>query len=446
MKTKIVAKFGGTSLGDAVKMLKCAEIAHHYEANVVVVSATSKTTDQLLALSEVAVRGDGFHCQAEIERICGRHRNMSRQLEIEVGEAFDKLEGELVDLVRGVCLLKECSPRALAKISSFGERISSLLFTHCLNRVYGKKCVKLVDARMAIKTNSDYLKATVDFENTARRCRSIFVDSPPFVVQGFIGSDGEDKTTLLGRGGSDYTASIIAEAIGASVLQIWTDVGGIKSADPKICPNARDIHEITFKEASELATFGAKILHPATLIPARRSGIKTFVGNSFDPSSPGTWIVKEGKTPPPLVRAVTKRDDQCLLTVSTPKMLHAHGFLYHIFKVFNDHSISVDAVTTSEISVALTINKHDLTDALLKDLKTFTKTTIEKELSLISIIGNNIHTRATFAASVFHCLDDIEVRMICQGASGHNFCFLVKSHWATQAIERINEKILEGGT
>ena len=209
----------------------------------------------------------------------------------------------------------------------------------------------------------------------------------------------------------------------SETLQIWTDVAGIATTDPRIVKEARPIDEITFQEAAELATFGAKILHPTTLTPALRKNIKVFVGSSYEATAKGTWIKKECSDRP-LIRAMALRDKQCLLTLSTPKMLHAHGFLLEIFKVFNDHKVSIDSITTSEISVAVTLDDSTLLNkSLISDLKQLATLKIEQDLTMVSLIGNNINHTPNLAAKIFNALGDINVRMICLGASKHNFCF-----------------------
>ena len=448
MKQKIAAKFGGSSVKNAQRILESAKIVKAEKAFIVIVSAVEGTTDHLVELSQAAATGNKQKCDDLIEKISSKHYEIAKGLKAtsQVLRAIKDLLQELRDASRGAYLLQECSPRAQAKLQSFGERLSSQLFAWALNKQIKKDGqALLVDARKAVKTDSSYPKATVDFKATQKSAQSLcpFNLSTVYVTQGFIGADKDGHTTLLGRGGSDYSAAIFAEALGAEVLQIWTDVSGIKTTDPKICPLAKHIKEIGFQEASELAIFGAKILHPATLIPAQRKGIKTYVGNSFAPNKKGTWILKKKISSSPLVRAMAKRDDQCLITLSTPKMLYAHGFLYHIFKVFNNFSISVDSVTTSEVSVAITVDRDTISSELLKSLRKLARVNIEEKLTLISLIGNNINYIPGLAADIFHSLRDVNVRMICQGASKNNFCFLVSSDSGEQVLKKLHRKFIE---
>ena len=217
---------------------------------------------------------------------------------------------------------------------------------------------------------------------------------------------------------------------------------GIATTDPRLCPEAKSLKEISFQEASELATFGAKILHPATLIPAIRKNIPIFVGSSFDPDQKGTWVLKE-VSDRPLVRAIALRKKQILVTLSTPEMLHSHGFLYGIFKIFNHHKVSIDAITTSEISVSLTLDDSTLLNKkLIQDLSETADVQIEENLALVSLIGNNINHTAGLAKKIFEAISDVNVRMICLGASKHNFCFLVKESEGAQVVQKLHQQFI----
>ena len=217
---------------------------------------------------------------------------------------------------------------------------------------------------------------------------------------------------------------------------------GIATTDPRICKEAKFIDEISFKEASEMAIFGAKVLHPATVEPAMRKNIPVFVGSSFDPAKKGTWVKKE-VTDAPLMRALALRKNQTLVTLSTPEMLQTHGFLFKIFKVFNDHKVSIDAITTSEISVSVTIDGEIKSQSqLVKDLQQFAEVQIENGYSLVSLIGNNINHTAGLAKKIFSAIEDINVRMICLGASKHNFCFLVDAANGEKAIQKLHSEFI----
>ncbi len=259
------------------------------------------------------------------------------------------------------------------------------------------------------------------------------------VTQGFIGRTVAGATTTLGRGGSDYSAALLAEAVDANILEIWTDVPGIATTDPRLVPKAQVIAKISFDEASEMASFGAKVLHPATLLPAVRKNIPVFVGSSFEPEKGGSWVLEHIEEPP-LVRAFALKKNQSLLTLSNPEMLHSHGFLLKIFEIFNEFKISIDTITTSQISVALTLDDATLLHNrdLLNRLEQVAKVEIEEGLALVSLIGNHMNYTAGLAQKVFDAIADINVRMIGLGASRHHFCFLVQEEKAAEAIRQLH--------
>jgi aspartate kinase len=319
--------------------------------------------------------------------------------------------------------------------------------TQVLSQQGSKRTSELLDVRKVLRTDDQFSKARPLTEEIIRLCTEILpadaLEQKTFVTQGFIGMTEEGMTTTLGRGGSDYSAAIIAEGITADILEIWTDVAGIATTDPRLCPLAKPLSEISFKEASELATFGAKVLHPATLLPAIRKNIPVFVGSSFAAEARGTWVRKE-VADLPLIRAMALRKKQVLVTLSTPEMLHAHGFLFRLFSVFNDHKVSIDAITTSEISVTVTLDDSALLNKkLISDLGQFADVQVEDNLSLISLIGNNINHTPGLAKKIFDAIPDINVRMICLGASKHNFCFLVSEDKGAETIQRLHKTFIE---
>lgn len=453
MKEKIVvSKFGGTSMGDADCMKRSAEVAFSQKSKLVVVSATSGTTNDLIELAQTAEKSTWENAQLILTKIKGKHLKIARDLEMdpEIMDNLNLLFEELESMSRGIHLLKDCSLKALDSIQSIGERLSSHLFCEAMNFVLRKEKSKQkaiwLDARDVLITDNQFSKArplTAEIKVLCREHLSVVKHTDSiFVTQGFIGKTKDGMTTTLGRGGSDYSAAILAEGLGADILEIWTDVAGIATTDPRLCKDARAIAEISFKEASELATFGAKILHPATLLPAIRSDIPVFVGSSFNPELGGTWVKKDVDETP-LVRAMALRKKQILVTLSTPEMLYSHGFLYQIFKVFNDHKVSIDAITTSEISVSLTLDDSTLLNReLIIDLEAFAAVQVEDNLALISLIGNNINHTPGLAKKIFETIPDINVRMICLGASKHNFCFMIQDSSGPEVINRLHKTFI----
>lgn len=456
MAKLVVSKFGGTSMGDADCMLRSAEVSFRQGSSLVVVSATSGTTNDLIALGKTAEIQSWPEAEKILAKIQERHLKIAGDLHLpeDSVKLLKTLFEEMSSLAKGVHLLKDCSVKALDTLVSLGERMSSLLFTEAMSQVLKKhksdKSAQLLDVRTVLRTDDSFGKAkplTQDVAALAQKNLSFLREGKKVVcTQGYIGMTEEGNTTTLGRGGSDYSAAILAEGVSADTLEIWTDVAGIATTDPRLCPKAQPISEISFKEASELATFGAKILHPATLLPAIRKNIPVFVGSSFDAEARGTWVRKDVEDHP-LIRAMALRKKQMLVTLSTPEMLYAHGFLFQIFKIFNDHKVSIDAITTSEISVSVTLDDSTLLNKkLIADLSQIADVQVEENLALISLIGNNINHTAGLGEKIFKAISDINVRMICLGASKHNFCFLVSDEQGPEAIRRLHSCFIEAGS
>lgn len=447
----IVAKFGGTSMIDVAAMTRSAHIVLKRNINLVVLSAISGTTDQLSKICKLAVHGKEEDLILPLKEIEEKHFHISRS--IDAGESTVKhlksLMKELETLVKSISLLRECSLRTKDALLSIGERFSSLLFTDLIGKLSREKKISLIDARTIIRTDSDFSKATPDLSLIKKLCDQHLdgckKEREIVVTQGFIGMSKDGITTTIGRGGSDFSAALLAEGINADVLEIWTDVAGVATTDPRICEGARSLSKISFEEAQELATFGAKVLHPETLAPAIRSNFSVYVASSYHPERDGTWIVHiEDRKNSPLVRALAFKSNQTLVTLTNPKMLHSYGFLKNIFLIFHKHKVSVDLITTSKISMALTLDDSTLLNTILIDeLGMFAELDIERDLSLISLIGNHINYTPRLAEKIFTSVGDINVRMICLGASKHNFCFLVKQEEGIQAIKSLHKDFIE---
>ncbi len=450
----IISKFGGTSMGDATCMMRSAEVSFARKSNVVVVSATSGTTNDLLKLGELSEKGQINESESLIQKIQEKHIKIASDLQADQNTLYQlkTLLSEMDSIAKGIYLLRDCSPKAKDLLVSLGERMSSVLMTKAMQNIYDKKNshsnlkIKLLDVRQVLKTDENYGKAkplTFEIKTLCQQQLKDCIDQKViYITQGFIGQSLSGATTTLGRGGSDYSAAILAEGLNADVVEIWTDVAGVATTDPRLCSDALVLDEISFKEMSELATFGAKVLHPATLVPAMRQNIPVLVASSFEPEKPGTWVRREVKNSP-LIRALALRKKQTLITLSTPEMLQTHGFLFQLFKIFNDHKISIDAITTSEISVAVTIDSSEnLSESLIKDLSTVAEVQIEADLSLISLIGNNINHTPGLAKKIFESISDVNVRMICYGASRHNFCFLVAENKGPEVVQKLHRKFI----
>jgi aspartate kinase len=329
--------------------------------------------------------------------------------------------------------------------------MSTLLFVEILRE--RNVAAEWFDVRKVMRTNEHFGKAEPDsaaLSELALQQLQPRIQEALVVTQGFIGAEAKGRTTTLGRGGSDYTAALLGEALSVARVDIWTDVPGIYTTDPRVVPAAKRIDRITFEEAAEMATFGAKVLHPATLLPAVRRGIPVFVGSSKDPAAGGT-LVCNTTVNPPLFRALALRRKQTLVTLHSLSMLHSHGFLAEVFGILARHNVSVDLITTSEVSVALTLDTTGstssgaslLTTSLLTELSSLCRVEVEENLALIALIGNKLSQASGVGKEVFGVLDPFNIRMICYGASSYNLCFLVPGNDADQVITTLHRNLFE---
>ncbi len=440
----IVSKFGGTSVGTFQAMQKSAEIvSEDVDRSFIVISATSGTTNDLVALMSPEL--DSTAREAIIIRIKERHLSIIQKLgspekaEISFKEELTQLRQHLDQVAR--------DKRWKDRLVSFGELMSTKIFIEVLKE--SGVDAEWIDAREILKTDSTFGNATPDRGMLKKNLQKRIETGKVYLTQGFIGSDVFGNTTTLGRGGSDFSAALFAEAINADLLEIWTDVAGIYSTDPRVVKAARPIKEITFDEAAELSVFGGKVLHPATLKPAKRGKIDVRVSSTSEPEKPGTLIVHES-TEKPVVRALSLRKNQTLLTVRSLDMLHQYGFLAKLFQVLSDNKISVDLVSTSEVSVSLTLdtavnasNKVELTIEVLEELREFCEVEIEKDYCLIALIGNSLTKTAGISGKLFNKLKDYNIRMVCHGASENNICFLANESDGESIVKLLHKEFIE---
>jgi len=447
--TLIVAKFGGTSVADFAAMNRSADVVLS-DANVrlVVLSASAGITNLLVSLAE-GQEAEQRVCQLdEIRRIQYAIIDCLKQPEV-IREEIDRM-------IENIAMLSEAAALATStaltdELVSHGELMSTLLFVEILRE--RSVAAEWFDVRKVMRTNDRFGRAEPDMAELAELAVSQLqprVEEALIVTQGFIGSESKGRTTTLGRGGSDYTAALLGEALRAKRVDIWTDVPGIYTTDPRVVPTAKRIDEITFEEAAEMATFGAKVLHPATLLPAVRSDIPVFVGSSKDPAAGGTMVCNQSENPP-LFRALALRRKQTLLTLHSLNMLHARGFLAEVFNILARHNMSVDLITTSEVSVALTLDTTGstssgdslLSQALLTELSSLCRVEVEENLALVAIIGNKLSQACGVGKEVFGVLEPFNLRLICYGASSYNLCFLVPGNDAEQVVRTLHHNLFE---
>ncbi|EKK4082143.1 lysine-sensitive aspartokinase 3 [Cronobacter dublinensis] len=445
----VVAKFGGTSVADFDAMNRSADVVlDDGKVRLVVLSASAGITNLLVALAEGLEATERF---VKLDAI--------RKIQYDILERLQNptvIREEIDRLLENIATLSEAASLATStaltdELVSHGELMSTLLFVEILRERDVQ--AQWFDVRKVMRTSDRFGRAEPDVAALAELCAQQLAPRLAqglVITQGFIGSEAKGRTTTLGRGGSDYTAALLAEALQARRVDIWTDVPGIYTTDPRVVPAAKRIDEIAFEEAAEMATFGAKVLHPATLLPAVRSDIPVFVGSSKDPQAGGTLVCNK-TTHPPLFRALALRRKQTLLTLHSLNMLHSRGFLAEVFSILARHNISVDLITTSEVSVALTLDTTGststgdtlLTQALLTELSSLCRVEVEENLALVALIGNDLSKACGVGKEVFGVMEPFNIRMICYGASSHNLCFLVPGHEAEQVVQKLHHNLFE---
>jgi aspartate kinase len=444
----IVMKFGGTSVESAEAIRRVANIVKGQldRHPVVVVSAMGKTTNKLLQVADTAVQGYDSALSA-LGVLRDFHLEQAAALGIK--DSLNKtpfgIEAtfkELKELIKALVVMRELTPRLIDTILAYGERLSSIIVSGAFSNL--DIPALHYDARGLIKTDSRHTQAAPLLSESYRRLHEALVDTCERgtvpVMGGFIASTMENVTTTLGRGGSDYTASIVGAGIGAEEIQIWTDVDGMLTADPTILRGGHRVKICSFAEAAELAYFGAKVLHPATVLPAIEKNIPVRILNSRRPESSGTLIVQ---TPPPStspIRSIACKKNITLVNIVSTRMLMAHGFLRRIFEVFDRFETPVDMLATSEVSVSLTIDNTSSLDAIRTELSTFADVTIQDSQSIVCLVGENIGSSRSVAARAFSALNGIKTRMVSQGASQLNLSVVVDASDLTKAVELLHRE------
>ncbi|MGX5088915.1 lysine-sensitive aspartokinase 3 [Enterobacter sp. UPMP2052] len=449
MTSFVVAKFGGTSVADYDAMNRSADVVlADPNTRMVVLSASAGVTNLLVSLSE------GLEATERFVKL-----DALRKIQFDILERLQNpnvIREEVERLLENITTLAEAASLATStaltdELVSHGELMSTLLFVEIMRERNIQ--AQWFDVRKVLRTSDRFGRAEPDVEALAELTSQQLaprLEEGIVITQGFIGSEAKGRTTTLGRGGSDYTAALLGEALHATRVDIWTDVPGIYTTDPRVVSAAKRIDVIAFEEAAEMATFGAKVLHPATLLPAVRSDIPVFVGSSKDPQAGGTLVCKKTENPP-LFRALALRRRQTLVTLHSHNMLHSRGFLAEVFGILARHNISVDLITTSEVSIALTLDTTGststgdtlLTQSLLIELSELCRVEVEEDLALVAIIGNKLSRACGVGKEVFGVLDPFSIRMICYGASSYNLCFLVPADQAEQVVQKLHQNLFE---
>lgn len=444
----VVMKFGGTSVADAEAIRRLVSLVGRQDKGcIVVVSALARVTDGLLQIAGLAGSGAADEASGAVDSMKARHLEVAAvvsdarrrsALAHELTDEFSTLQS----VVSALGVLRDVTPRVLDAVAAVGELLSSRLVCAALQDA-GLPAV-WIDARRAIVTNGDHTRALPLMAETKERLRlelaGHLAGGHIPVLGGFVGATRDGATTTLGRGGSDYSAGIIGAALEADEIQIWTDVDGILTADPRVIPSARPVPRLSFDEASELAYFGAKVLHPSTVQPAIERNIPVRILNSRRPEAPGTLITVSSAPSDRQLMAIACKRDVTAIDITSTRMLMAYGFLARVFEVFARFQTAVDVVTTSEVSVSVTIDNRSEIDGILAALGEFADVSCQPDMALLCAVGQHLRTDPTLVARLVGTLEGIGLSMVSQAASRRNITFVLRQADLPAAMQRLHDR------
>ncbi len=455
-----VMKFGGTSVGTAKAMQQAISIVAREKDNavpLVVLSACSGITNKLVRIADAAGRSNLDEASALAAEVRRHHVDLVQELiksdvlKKEVSAKIELLAGRLEMLIKGVDIVGELTERSRDMFCSFGELLSTTVFAAAM-KDQGYQ-VEWIDVRTVMITDDDFgfarpLNDQCE-ENVKRIISPLLQEGTVVVTQGYIGATRDGRTTTLGRGGSDFSAALLGAWLNENAIQIWTDVDGVMTCDPRLVPEARSIRVMTFSEAAELAYLGAKVLHPDTIAPAVQKNIPVYVLNSVHPDAKGTIITNDpgrlsGMSYEGLVKSIAVKKGQCLINVRSNRMFGRHGFMLELFDIFARYSVSVEMISTSEVSVSLTVDEQSFSDELMQGLKNFGEVEIEHGVATISVVGDNLRMSKGVAGRIFSALKDVNLRMISQGASEINVGFVVEEPEVVTAVNNLHREFFSG--
>ena len=450
-----VLKFGGTSVGDAENISRVVRVVKKKlgEPVVLVFSAMGGTTDRLQEIGTLAAQGKFEDSLAVISSLRGLHFQIIGQMlkdgpgKAEVTAFCDRTFRTLEEMARSLSVLADFSPAVQDRLLGYGEILSSRILAEVL-RQEGVP-VEWVDARELIVSTPEHTAADPIFEETARRCREklqpLLEQGRVPVTQGFIASSAEGAMTTLGRGGSDYTASLIGAALGADEIEIWTDVDGVMTADPSLVPQARLIPVMSFNEAAELAFFGARVLHPKTLVPAVERGIPVRVLNTRRPDGQGTVILAEAPPNGQRVKSIAYKEGMTLVTLVSTEMFKAHGYLRRIFEIFDRFRVSADVVATSEVSVAIAVWDTSRLPLIAAELEKYGSVAVKPNQAVVCVVGERLKETPGIVCQIFEDLCDVKTSMVSLGGSEINLSFVVDEDELPKVITRLHRRFFERG-
>lgn len=449
----IVMKFGGTSVAnyDAITRMISIVKGNLNEKPVVVVSALSKVTDLLYKIADQAALRNREECAQLLGELRKRHLDLASELLKDAPDLEHQARGKvdgicdaLEAFVNAVCAVGELSPRSKAVIISNGEYLSSNIICFAMN-ASGIK-TNFIDARRMIITDDDYLRGEPDMEEISARVPGAVLGAYEYadavITQGFVSATKEGEPTVLGRGGSDYSASLIGMAIDAVRIEIWTDVDGVRTADPRRVQNTRCLDKISFEEAAEMAHFGAKVLHPLTIEPAVKKNIPIYVLNSMNPGGEGTAILQSSFIEDG-VKSVSCKENILVINIFSTKMINTSGFLKKVFEIFSEHKVSVDLISTSEANISVTVDASRDIKGVVEALAGFAEVYVDRDKSQVSVIGKNIINLKGLLEQTFAPLRDCKIYMISQGASYVNISFVVDRAVLNDVVQQIHRYLFE---
>lgn len=449
----IVMKFGGTSVEDAQAMQNVINIVRHQlqeqsrqalPAPMVVVSACAGITNKLIKLAELSANSQCDEALSLLDEISQHHLKIVASLLKDGAKAkqfVEKLTHDLAMLITAADIFGDASPRVVDTFAAHGELFSSFILAEAMNEQGIKTAWK--DARTFLITNDHFGKAeplwAISEAKLKEQVLGLLNDGIVVLSQGYIGATVSGKTTTLGRGGSDYSASIFGAMLNAEAIQIWTDVDGVLTADPRLVPEARRLKVMTFKEAAELAYSGAKVLHPSTIRPAVAKNIPVYVLNSKRPLGEGTLITNTVHSCEGMVKSIAHKKGQTIINLTTTRMLGTFGFLREVAQVFEKYETAIDMISTSEVSISLTIGDKKNLNKIVAELEQIAEVEIEEDIATISVVGDSIRSSPGIAARMFQAISDINVKMISQGASEINIGFAIDEADMEKAIKRLHD-------
>jgi aspartate kinase len=432
-----IMKFGGTSVGKPERMHQVAElITKENEPTIVVLSALSGTTNALVSIGEAMAAGNKDAARQQIDNLQAHYNNFIKDL-VKSDKALEKAGGIVTEHFEFLnIILKISFSEALSKdILAQGELLSTKLFSVYLEEIGQPHALLPALEFMSIDSYDEPQVGSIRTKLEA--LLKIHADKKLFITQGYISRNARGEVDNLKRGGSDYSASLIAAAASARVCEIWTDIDGMHNNDPRVVKKTVPIEQMSFEEAAELAYFGAKILHPASIWPAQHYKVPVKLLNTMQPDAKGTLITEEAGSVG--VKAVAAKDGIISINIKSSRMLLAYGFLRKIFEVFEKYRTSIDMITTSEVAVSVTIDSKTNLKDIVKELEPFGKITVEDNLAIVSVVGNEIAQTPGVLSKLFESLATIPVQMVSYGGSKHNVSLLVPSAYKVQTLQLLNK-------